>query len=104
MLMADSPYFLTGTMSLVSMSSAILYPIIFARSIEIFPDIKGTASSAIMGMRYFVCSGLVGVATYVYNGKPFTLAIVIAVTSVIIGFLIMSLLNSNQFMDTTEVL
>lgn len=42
----------TGSMSIFSIGFALIYPIVFARSMEIFPQIKGTASSAIMSLRY----------------------------------------------------
>lgn len=84
MLTAQTPYPLTIFMSIFCMGSAILYPIIFAHSIEIFPKIKGTASSCIMSLRYFLCSGLTGVASYFYDGRPLILAVLIFITSMII--------------------
>lgn len=87
MLKATSAFFLTVFMSLFCMGSAILYPIIFSRSIEIFPKMKGTASSVIMSMRYFLCSGLMGFTAYLYDGTPFKLAIVVFITMIIIAVL-----------------
>jgi DHA1 family bicyclomycin/chloramphenicol resistance-like MFS transporter len=97
MLTASSPYWMTATMSLFCIGSAILQPIIFAQSIESFPTIKGTASSAIMSMRYLLCSGLTGVGSYFYNGTPLTLSVVIFVTMIMITGLIVSLLRINRF-------
>jgi DHA1 family bicyclomycin/chloramphenicol resistance-like MFS transporter len=87
MLAVPSPYYLTIFMSLFCIGSAILYPIIFSCSFEIFPEIKGTASSAIMSSRYFLCSGLTGVGNYFYDGTAFKLGIVIFLTTVIIAWL-----------------
>lgn len=53
-----TPQFLTLSMSLYSIGFALLYPPIFSRSMEIFPKLKGTASSLIMSMRYLMCAVL----------------------------------------------
>lgn len=96
MLTALSPYTMTAFMSLYCIGSAILYPIIFAPSIEMFPAIKGAASSVIIGMRYFLCASLIWFATYFYDGAPFSLANVIFITMIIIGFLSGILLKGNK--------
>ncbi len=70
-----SAYLVTSTMMLLSIGNAISYPVIFTASLEVFPEMKGTASSAVMGMRSLVCSLLVAAAGYLYNGNPFTLAV-----------------------------
>jgi DHA1 family bicyclomycin/chloramphenicol resistance-like MFS transporter len=62
-----SPYLMTFFMSLVGLGGAISYPAIFARSLEIFPDIKGTVSSVIMSMRSFLCFIFVAFTSYAYN-------------------------------------
>ena len=60
---ASSVSFTCG-MSIFSLGDAVVFPIIFARSMEIFPKIKGAASSAIMSLRYLICAGLTAVASY----------------------------------------
>jgi DHA1 family bicyclomycin/chloramphenicol resistance-like MFS transporter len=64
-------------MSLVGLGSAISYPVIFAESLEIFPEIKGTASSMIMSMRSFVCFGFVALTGYLYNGDPLRISLIV---------------------------
>lgn len=94
MLFGNTPYMLTLTMSVFSIGFALLYPIIFARSLEIWPDIKGTASSAIMGLRYLLCSVITGAAGYFYEGKPIIVAVVICCITSVVFLLISYLLSS----------
>ena len=83
----QSPILLTLAMHLYSIGEAIIYPIVFAASLEIFPDIKGTASAAVMGMRSFLCGGVVGLASYLYDKTPFSIAIVILMVTIIVSIL-----------------
>ncbi len=97
MLFAWSPYSLTISSCIFSIGAAILYPIIFARSVEIFPEIKGTASSAIMSARYLLCSAVTGAASYFYNGKIIALASVYFITTCIIVLITIYLLKKLEF-------
>jgi DHA1 family bicyclomycin/chloramphenicol resistance-like MFS transporter len=86
MLFSHSAYAFTLSNIVSCFGSALLYPIIFARSLEIFPDIRGSASSAIISLRYLLCAGITGIASYLYDGNPFTLAaIIFVVMSIVIG-------------------
>lgn len=87
MLGAQGSLMLTSSMSLFSVGFALIYPIIFARSVEIFPEIKGTASSAIMGMRYLICSAITAIASFLYSGHSLTLAAVIFASTLLAGAL-----------------
>lgn len=81
-----SPYLITGLMMLYGVGFALGYPAVFADSLEIFPKVKGTAASAIMSLRTFLCAGFIGLASFVYNGEPLAVFLVllscIAITSV----------------------
>ncbi len=81
MIFSTSSFELTVSMSIFSVGSALIYPIIFAYSVEIFPDIKGVASSVIMSLRYLLCSIITGFATYFYNGNPRVIGIVMSIVS-----------------------
>lgn len=74
----------TYGMGIFSISFALIYPILFARSMEIFPEMKGVASSAIMCSRYFICSGLTAIASFSYSNTSLSLALVILCTSMIV--------------------
>lgn len=93
MLCAHTAPMLTATMSLFCIGSALLYPIIFAYSMEIFPQIKGTASSAIMGLRYLLCSSITGLASYYYHGSPATMHYLLLALTAMITILTISIRN-----------
>lgn len=76
MLLSSGPYSLSASACFFSIGSALLYPIIFAHSIDIYPELRGTASSAIMALRYLLCSAVTGLATYFYSGSSFSIAII----------------------------
>ncbi|MBS0285798.1 MAG: MFS transporter [Proteobacteria bacterium] len=67
----------TLSMILIKLGFAICYSIIFAKSLEIFPHIKGTASSVIMSMRALLCAGFVWLASVAYNGQVLSVALVV---------------------------
>jgi DHA1 family bicyclomycin/chloramphenicol resistance-like MFS transporter len=93
MLCAENSFILTLSMSLFSIGFALAYPIIFARSLEIFPDLKGTASSAIMSLRYLLCSLITGLASYFYDGRPLMLAVIIFSIMMITSLLVRKILK-----------
>ena len=59
----------TAGMMLVSFGDAIVYAIIFTLSLEIFPNHKGVASSAIISSRAFLVFAFVGLMGNVYNDE-----------------------------------
>ena len=97
----NSPYLITSCMIIFASGFAICYPAIFASSLEIFPEIKGTASSAIMSMRFFLCSALIGSASYLYNGQPIMVAIPVLCAVVLAFIFTRSILKSGQFSKST---
>lgn len=91
MIMTKEPYLLTFSASICSIGAALIYPIIFARSIAIFPEIKGTASSAIMSLRYLMCSAGTGLVIHLYEGDPTVLGLFtfgIAIITIILSLYI----------------
>ncbi len=79
-----SPYLITSCMVVFALSFAVYYPVVFASSLEIFPEIKGTSSSATMGMRMFISSAFVAAMGYLYNGTPLTVSLVV-LAAVLLG-------------------
>ena len=55
-LFPKSPFLTTSFMIIYSIGAAITYPIIFTKSLDIFPEIRGTASSTIMATRSLICA------------------------------------------------
>lgn len=88
MLVAFNAVMLTITMSIFCLGFALIYPIIFAYSMDIFPSMKGIASSAIMSLRYLLCSVVTGIGSYCYQGKPLHMAIVLFLVVLVIIILI----------------
>jgi DHA1 family bicyclomycin/chloramphenicol resistance-like MFS transporter len=84
LLASASPMSITISMSIFCMGFALLYPIFFARSLEVFSKIKGSASSASMALRCVINSLVVFIAGQFYDGQPKTLAIQIFCTTLII--------------------
>lgn len=81
-----SPYLTTSCMAVFCIGFSIVYPVVFTTSLEIFPELKGIASSAIMSMRTFLCSSVIGLISYWYNGQP--LMVALSLLSIIIISLI----------------
>lgn len=72
-----SSHLFTLMMCIYSMGFAICYPFLFTSSLEIYPELRGTASSIIMAMRALICSTFISLTSYSYNGHPLTLALII---------------------------
>lgn len=87
------PYLMTGFMIIFSIGFAIAYPVIFSRSLEVFPAIKGAASSIIMSMRALLVSAFTGLAGYLYNGQLIMVASVLLFACIIILILSVCLLR-----------
>lgn len=81
---ANTPLALTICMSTFCLGFALLYPLVFARSLEIFPALKGTASSLIMSLRYLLCTLMTGIASTLYNGKVIILLLIFVCANFII--------------------
>ena len=97
LLAPKSPYIMTFFMSFVGLGSAISYPVIFSRSLELFPNIKGTASSAIMSMRAFICFAFVALTSYVYNGNSLRISSIVLSANIACLFFTIYLLRCNLF-------
>ena len=96
----NSPYLTTSCMIIFAVGFGICYPAIFASSLEIFPEIKGTASSAIMSMRFLLCAFFTGLASYLYNGHPIMIAIPV-LSAIILGYIFTRIiLKSDQFSES----
>ena len=93
----QAPYLTSISMILYGIGAAIGYPVIFAKSLQIFPDIKGTAASAIMAMRALLCAGFIAFSSYVYSGKLITVAAMLLIASALIALFSIKLLKTLAF-------
>lgn len=87
------PFVVTVIMIIIAAVIAIIYLVVFAQSLEIHPKIKGTASSAIMGVRALLMSGLVTISGYLFNGSPLSIALIILITYIIAAILTLKFLR-----------
>jgi MFS transporter, DHA1 family, multidrug resistance protein len=94
---SDAPYLTTFSMIIYGIGAAIYYPIIFSRSLEIFPNISGTASSVIMAMRSLLCSAAIAISSYIYYGKLWSVAVMILVASLLVCLFTLKLMNLISF-------
>ena len=78
-----SAYSVTIPMMIFAFGMSLCYGVIFAKSMEIFPDLKGASSALIMGLRVVVCGIGIYLTGITYTGELFRTAIIIALLSVI---------------------
>lgn len=91
------PWVMTFFMSLFCIAFAICYPVIFSASLSVFPELRGTASSVIMGIRALLVSAFTGATSYLYNAEPITVAFIILL-GVFAGFMLaINLITSGRF-------
>lgn len=76
-IMPLSSYLVTLSMIIFSIGCAMCQPVIFNASINVFPEIKGTASSALSFIRAFVMAIFISLTSYVYNGQAISAAILV---------------------------
>ena len=91
----SSPYLMTFFMMLFYVGFAICYPVIFSLSLEVFPENKGTASSAIMGMRALLVAIFTGLTSMLYNGHIIIIAYIILLAVTLGCIFSIYLLKSN---------
>lgn len=75
----NSPYIMTGFMSLFGIGVATVYPVVFSDSLSIIPALQGPASSAVMSMRALLVTMSTAVTGLIYTGSQLTLVISISI-------------------------
>jgi DHA1 family bicyclomycin/chloramphenicol resistance-like MFS transporter len=88
----------TISMIIFLLGFSISYPIIFTYSLEIFPELKGIASSTIMAVRAFLVTIIVSLNSYFYNGHPIRVAFVIVSVMLFVVILTMKLMQNHSFL------
>ena len=95
----NAPYLTTLSMVIFAISSATYYPVVFARSMEIVPKLKGTASSFIMALRMLMCGAFVAVTGYLYNGTLLPVSLIIFISIVLLTVFTSKLLQLVSFAE-----
>lgn len=90
----------TLSMSLYAIGFAIAYPIIFTQSLEIFPELKGAASSLNMSLRAFVVSCFTALCSTIYTAEPLTLSLGLSIPFVLTMILMTIYLNNQRSCNT----
>lgn len=62
---------------------AICQAVLFNASLNIFPEIRGTASSAVSFFRSFIMAFFIGLTSCVHNGQAISAAILVLSASVL---------------------
>lgn len=79
-LLCPTPTLTTATVGAFTIGSAIFYPVVFTSSLEIFPNIKGSATSLIMAKRAIIITLITWITGNFYNGSPLSIAIIMVIT------------------------
>jgi len=100
----NSPLFTTSFMIIFAIGAAITYPIIFTKSLDIFPKIKGSASSVIMATRSMLTAVFIAFTSYIYNGTLLNVSLGIIMSSAVAAFFTFKLLKLLGFgTKTTKI-
>ncbi|MFP3020498.1 MAG: multidrug effflux MFS transporter [Wolbachia sp.] len=70
-------YLVTLSMIIFYIGCAICQAVVFNASLNVFPEIKGTASSAVSFIRAFIIAIFIGLTSYVYNGQTISVAVLV---------------------------
>ncbi|MGL9717638.1 MAG: multidrug effflux MFS transporter [Wolbachia sp.] len=82
-IMPNSYYLVTLSMIIFCIGCGICQAVLFNASLNAFPEIKGTASSAFSFIRAFTIAIFIGLTSYVYNGQAISAAILVFSASVL---------------------
>lgn len=81
-LVAPSAVLTTATVSVFSIGFALFYPVVFTSSLEIFPNLKGTATSLVMAKRAIIVAFATWVTGNFYNDSPPKVAIIMVIAAI----------------------
>ncbi|MFP3035632.1 MAG: MFS transporter [Wolbachia sp.] len=76
-------YLVTLSMVIFVIGCAICQAVLFNASLNVFPEIRGTASSAVAFIRSFIMAVFIGLTSCVYNGQAISAAILVLSASVL---------------------
>lgn len=76
-------YLVTLSMVIFVIGCAICQAVLFNASLNVFPEIRGTASSAVSFIRSFIMAVFIGLTSCVYNGQAISAAILVLSASVL---------------------
>lgn len=92
-----SAYSTTAAMGLFSIGFAACYPVIFSESLSIFPELRGSASSAIMSIRALLVFLFTGLISQFYNGETSRVAWIVFLGVSLALLITISMVLSHRF-------
>lgn len=101
MLDDGSPYCVSICVSLFCIGFALIYPPIFAASMNYFPNCKGAASSLIMGKRALIVAGWVALTSRFFDGSVISIAVIMCSISVI-AMMLLVLFRTRRHLNNRE--
>lgn len=84
-----TPYLVTLAMAIQTGTIGIIFPLIISESINIVPEIKGTASALSRVIRNFVIASLVALISHIYNDSILNLSLSILLILIVQCIIIM---------------
>ncbi|WP_306962728.1 MFS transporter [Streptomyces afghaniensis] len=81
--LGDGPVATTASLAVFCVGFAAVYPVVFGRSLQVFPALQGAASSLNMSGRALLVTLFTGVASSLFTGDPVVTAGVMAVATVV---------------------
>ncbi|MEU6389507.1 multidrug effflux MFS transporter [Streptomyces sp. NPDC046939] len=85
--LGDGPVPTTVSLAVFCVGFAAVYPVVFGRSLRVFPELQGAASSLNMGGRALLVTLLTGVASSLFTGDAVVTGGVMAVATAIAALL-----------------
>ena len=87
-------------MALFSMGFALSYSLIYSFSLDIFPKVKGTASSAVIGSRALLVALYVALTGFFFDGKALNLAMMVFLAALISFILFLEIFKDHYFIKS----
>lgn len=95
-----SPARITASMALFTIGFALSYPLIYSFSLDIFPKVKGTASSAVIGSRALLVALYVALTSFFFNGEALNLAIMVFLAAFVSFILFLEIFKDHHFIKS----
>lgn len=74
----QNPYLLTATMSIYAFGANWINATYFPEGMSLFPEIKGTAASFLTSARLLIAALVVGLASLLYDGSIYPIALIVS--------------------------
>lgn len=90
-----NPVLICATMIVFTAGITLAAPIYGMQSANVFPEMRGIATGMSNALRHMIVAALVGAGSYAFNGSIKPVAILIILSTIVVVFLAISLMNRN---------